>query len=81
MSVLRERIKRDWIEQAQADIRELRREGSPESMQMAQLLQEALDECMLEVANPDLFLAGSASAQSDQSVLDGALEFMRERRH
>lgn len=81
MSVLRERIKRDWIEQAELDIRQLRREGSAESLQMAQLLQEALDECMLEVANPDLFRAGSASAQSDQSVLDGALEFMRERRH
>ncbi len=81
MSVLRERIKRDWIQQAESDIRELRREGSAESLQMAQLLQDALDECMLEVANPDLFLSGSASAQSDQSLLEGAMAFMRERRH
>lgn len=81
MSVLRERIKRDWIQQAESDIRELRREGSAESLQMAKLLQDALDECMLEVANPDLFLAGSVSAQSDQTLLEGAMEFMRERRH
>jgi len=81
MSALSEQIKRQWIAQTERDIRELLREGSAESLQMARLLQEALDECMLELTSPDLYLEGSVHAQNDKRLLEGALDFMRSRRH
>lgn len=77
MGTLHNRIKQRWIEQAEQDIRELRQEGSVESRQMADLLQEALDECTLQAVNPALYLEGSASAKSEQAVLEGAMDFMR----
>lgn len=80
MGTLHNRIKRQWMVQAEQDIRELRQEGSVESRQMADLLQEALDECSLEVLNPTLYQEGSQRAQSEEAVLDGAMEFMRSRR-
>jgi hypothetical protein len=77
MGTLHNRIKKQWIEQAERDIRELRQEGSIESRQMADLLQEALDECTLQAVNPALYQEGSARAQSDDAVLEGAMDFMR----
>jgi hypothetical protein len=80
MATLHNSIKQQWLEQAQQDIRELRHEGTPESLQMAQLLQEALDECLLETVNPVLYREGSSQAQSDDLVMAGALDFIRSRR-
>lgn len=77
MGTMQNIIKRQWIEQAERDIRELRHEGTAESLQMAQLLQEALDECTLAAVNPELYREGSSSAQSDELVMEGAIEFMR----
>ena len=79
MGIMQNIIKRQWVEQAERDIRELRHEGTLEASQMADLLQEALDECALEAANPKLYHEGSAVAQSDQCVIEGALEFVRRR--
>lgn len=73
-------IRQQWLQQAERDIRALRQEGSTESLQAAQLLQEALDECALLAFNPQMYLQGSSCAQSDDLVLEGALDFMRSRR-
>lgn len=80
MGTLHNRIKQHWIEQAERDIRQLRQEGSIESRQMADLLQDALDECTLQAVNPALYQQGSRQAQSDEAVLQGAMDFMRSRR-
>ncbi len=80
MGTLHNCFKQQWIIQAEQDIRELRQEGSVESRQMADLLQEALDECLLEAVNPVLYWEGSQRAKSDDAVLEGAMDFMRSRK-
>jgi hypothetical protein len=80
MGTLHNCFKQQWIIQAEQDIRDLRQDGSVESLQMAELLQEALDECLLEAVNPVLYWEGSQRAKSDDAVLEGAMDFMRSRR-